>query len=83
MAFGNRLGVKLCSGVSKEEAFAPAYGSILAEVSEEALATLDAAGIAYRKVGRVTDTGSIVWPLHSCKDGNCEATEAMMIKSSF
>ncbi len=63
MAFGNGLGVRLCAKVTKEEAFAPAYGSILAEIDEESFAALDAAGLTYRRIGRVTDTGSFFWKL--------------------
>ncbi len=81
MAFGNGLGVKLCGCVSMSDAFAPAYGSILAEVDEETLAVLDEAGLEYRKVGRVTDTGKIAWRM--AKDSDefmeiclCEAQKA-------
>ncbi len=40
MAFGNRLGVTICDCVSREALFAPAFGSILAEVSAEDAETL-------------------------------------------
>ena len=68
MAFGNRLGVKLCHKVTREEAFAPAYGSILAEIEEEKLAMLEEAQIPYRKVGRVNDSGTISWASKSCHE---------------
>lgn len=34
MAFGNKLGVRLCSSLPLEAYFAPEYGSIVAEISE-------------------------------------------------
>ena len=69
MAFGNRIGVKLCGKLTAGEAFKPSYGSILAEMDEEKLALLDEAGISYRKVGKTTDAGNIMWKLGGC----CEA----------
>ena len=53
MAFGNKLGVAFCKHKPKEFFFAPAYGEIVAEVAEEDLAKLDAAGVAYAKIGKV------------------------------
>ena len=84
MAFGNGLGFKLCGKVSYEEAMAPAYGSILAEIEEDKLAMLDAAGIAYRKVGKVTGDGSIVWKMGGgcCEDekrAECGNADAMVL----
>ncbi len=79
MAFGNRLGVKLCGKVTREEAFAPAYGSILAEIEEDKLAMLDEAGIAYRKVGRVNDSGKITWGRKPCHEAG--ADEGIMVLS--
>lgn len=37
MAFGNQIGVQITSGISKELLFTPEYGSLILEVSEEAL----------------------------------------------
>ncbi len=74
MAFGNGFGIRLCGKVSYEEAFAPAYGSILAEIDEDKLDVLDRAGLTYRKVGKVTDDGVFRWKLNSgcCDtDGAC------------
>ncbi len=68
MSFGNRIGAKLCGKVTMDEAFAPMYGSILAEMDEEKLAMLDACGIAYRKVGRTNDTGTLSWGRKSCHE---------------
>ncbi|MCH5252977.1 MAG: phosphoribosylformylglycinamidine synthase [Lachnospiraceae bacterium] len=53
MAFGNKLGAKFCKHKPKEYFFTPAYGEIVAELAEENLAKLDAAGVAYDKVGKV------------------------------
>lgn len=53
MAFGNKLGVAFCKHKPKEFFFAPAYGEIVAEIAEEDLAKLDAAGVAYAKIGKV------------------------------
>ena len=54
MGFGNKLGAKICAGCTSEEAlFAPAYGEILAEVTD--VAKLDAAGVSYYVVGEVTE----------------------------
>ena len=80
MAFGNGLGIRLCGKVSREEAFAPAYVSILAEIDEEKLAMLDEAGIAYRKVGKVTDNATFLWKMKSgCCNGGSESEEFMEI----
>lgn len=54
MAFGNGLGVTLDDTVAKEELFAPAYGEIIAEVSEEGLAAVKASGAAITILGKVT-----------------------------
>ena len=71
MAFGNGFGVRLCGKISKEEAFASAYGSILAEIDEEKLAMLDEAGLSYRKVGKVTDNAVFTWKMTpGCCSGN-------------
>ena len=54
MGFGNKLGAKICAGCTSEDAlFAPAYGEILAEVSD--VSKLDAAGVSYYVVGEVTE----------------------------
>ena len=60
MGFGNKLGAKICAGCTSEEAlFAPAYGEILAEVSD--VAKLDAAGVNYYVVGEVTEESAFVY----------------------
>ncbi len=53
MAFGNQLGVLINQKVGKEELFAPAYGSILAELKEEDLIKLDRINITYKIAGKV------------------------------
>ncbi len=53
MAFGNKLGAKFCHHKPIEYFFTPAYGEIVAEVAEEDVARLDAAGVAYDRIGKV------------------------------
>ncbi len=56
MAFGNKVGVDLCCGCSKESYFAKEYGAVIAEVSKEDLGKLDKAGVSYQKIGVVLET---------------------------
>ena len=57
MAFGNRLGVTLTDAVAAEELFAPAFGSIIAEMTAE-----DAAVLGFgRVVGTVTEQQAFVY----------------------
>lgn len=61
MAFGNKIGVKLCKKNTIKTAFEPAYGSILAEVSE-ACADEILNKISYaEKVGHTTDKATLAW----------------------
>ncbi len=53
MAFGNKLGAKFCKHRPKEYFFTPAYGEIIAEVSEDDLEKLNATGVVYEKMGKV------------------------------
>jgi phosphoribosylformylglycinamidine synthase len=53
MAFGNQLGVKIADSVTQEELFLPAYGDIIAEVSEADLEALKTYGVSYTVVGEV------------------------------
>ncbi|MBR6229109.1 MAG: phosphoribosylformylglycinamidine synthase subunit PurQ, partial [Eubacterium sp.] len=55
MAFGNKLGVKFCKHKELSYYFSRNYGEIVAEVAEEDLSKLDAAGIIYDRLGRVLD----------------------------
>lgn len=52
MAFGNKIGAKFCKHKPKEYFFTPGYGEIVAEIDEEDLAVLDAAGVLYEKIGK-------------------------------
>ena len=65
MAFGNGLGVKLEHNLDARDAFAPAFGDIIAEVPAECVGKL---GITYTVIGEVTDTkefayGNVTIPL--------------------
>lgn len=55
MAFGNRLGVKLCKEREKEEYFKAEYGSIIAEVSEEDIDTIRKAELSFGWVGTIQE----------------------------
>ncbi len=61
MAFGNGLGVELCSKLDVEELFAPAYGSIIAEITEVDLVKLGEAQIAYQQIGKVLSEAKFVY----------------------
>ncbi|ABX43703.1 phosphoribosylformylglycinamidine synthase subunit PurQ [Lachnoclostridium phytofermentans] len=56
MAFGNQLGVDFDPNLTDSDLFAPAYGDIVAEVSESDFVKLDALNVSYQMVGTVTDT---------------------------
>lgn len=56
MAFGNKLGIKLESGIDKTELFAPAWGNILFEVEEDKIPEL---GFSYISIGEVQDKALI------------------------
>ncbi len=51
MAFGNRLGVELNGELPPEDFFAPEFGTILAEISEDHLKQLS---IPYTRIGKVS-----------------------------
>jgi len=53
MAFGNQLGVDVSNKIDADELFAPAYGSIIAEIAEADLIKLEDAEVAYQKIGTV------------------------------
>ncbi len=67
MGFGNKLGVTIDSSVSRESLFAPAFGSIVAEVPVTAVDAVKEAfaeaGLsdACSLIGRVNDTKSFVY----------------------
>ena len=54
MAFGNKLGVKLEHNLDPRDAFAPAFGSIVAEVPAGKVVELS---ITYTEIGEVTVSG--------------------------
>ncbi|MDF2513678.1 MAG: phosphoribosylformylglycinamidine synthase, partial [Herbinix sp.] len=58
MAFGNKLGVQLFDNLSEDGLFLPGYGSIIAEMSQEAAQALSSNGFAAEEgyvIGTVTD----------------------------
>jgi phosphoribosylformylglycinamidine synthase len=58
MAFGNKLGVQLFENLSEDGLFLPGYGSIIAEMSQEAAQALSSNGFAAEEgyvIGTVTD----------------------------
>ncbi|MGN1165794.1 MAG: phosphoribosylformylglycinamidine synthase [Lachnospiraceae bacterium] len=55
MAFGNRMGVKIEHNVDERDLFAPAFGDIIAEVSDGKVGEL---GFEYTVIGEVTDDAS-------------------------
>ncbi len=61
MAFGNKIGVKFCKHKEKEYFFRPAYGEIVAEISESDLGLLDECGVCYDKIGKTIKEPSFVW----------------------
>ncbi len=54
MAFGNKLGVKLEHSLDPRDAFAPDFGSIIAEVPDGKVGELS---VAYTLIGEVTEDG--------------------------
>ena len=65
MAFGNKLGVTVNAGVSKEELFAPGFGNIVAEVKDEAkfMQLLKEAGMEgfSKEIAAVNDSETFVY----------------------
>lgn len=58
MSFGNGLGVKIDSSVSKEELFSKDYGSIIAEIAAEDVSKITA---TYKKIADITDSAEFVY----------------------
>lgn len=56
MAFGNKLGLKLCEDYPKEAWFQPDYGAVIAEISEEDSTILDTEALSYQKLAVVLKT---------------------------
>lgn len=55
MAFGNRLGVKVCEDVTKKELFENALGDILVELAPETLEAVRTSGHRHTVIGTVTE----------------------------
>jgi phosphoribosylformylglycinamidine synthase len=61
MAFGNKLGVEIEKNLPKKELFANGgLGEIVAEMSAEAVKTLDGTGLTYTVIGTVTEDAAFV-----------------------
>lgn len=61
MAFGNKIGVKICKKFDIKSAFAPSYGSIIAEVNNDDVnRILDMCSFAV-KAGHTTDKATFAW----------------------
>ncbi len=58
MAFGNRLGVKLEHNLDARDAFAPAFGDLIAEVPAEQVQSLS---VTYTVIGEVTEEPAFVY----------------------
>ena len=61
MAFGNKLGVVIDNEVTTDDLFANGIGDILAEVSADKLAELEASGIDYTVIGTVSEEPAFVY----------------------
>ncbi len=56
MAFGNRLGCEINADVDSKQLFSPAYGCIIATVPADKVSELEASGVAYETIGKVTES---------------------------
>jgi len=61
MAFGNQLGVEVSNEIDADELFAPAYGSIIAEIAESDLVKLEETQIVYQQIGTVLAEAKFVY----------------------
>ena len=61
MAFGNKLGVRIENGVTKDELFKNSLGGLLVEIPADKLSVLDERELDYDVVGTVTETPSFVY----------------------
>lgn len=61
MAFGNKLGVAFDTSLSFQHYFKPAYGAVVAEMSEADVSKLEKFGLDYEVVGTVTREGVFVY----------------------
>ena len=72
MAFGNRLGVTIGSGVPADVLFANGLGNIIAEIPADKLSVLDTAETEYTVLGTVTEKPEFV-----CGDAVISMDEAL------
>ncbi len=64
MAFGNKLGVQLHDNISEDSLFLPSYGSIIAEMSQEAAQMLSSEGFVAEEcgiIGTVTEKQEFIY----------------------
>lgn len=61
MAFGNKLGVAFDTSLPFQHYFKPAYGAVVAEMSESDVSRLADLGLDYEVVGTVTSEGAFVY----------------------
>ncbi|MCR4841269.1 MAG: phosphoribosylformylglycinamidine synthase, partial [Lachnospiraceae bacterium] len=61
MGFGNKIGAKLCRRLTLNDATAPLYGSVIAEVPEKFEEEILSACEYAEKVGHTVDTGNFEW----------------------
>ena len=59
MSFGNKIGMKFAEGICKEELFAPQYGSIIIEVSNDIDLEKSLSGVEYKVLGTTQIKASI------------------------
>ncbi len=60
MAFGNKLGVKVCDGVVAKDLFVNGIGDIIAEMSDAQIAEAKALGLEMKEIAVVTDDAAFV-----------------------
>ncbi len=68
MAFGNRLGAKLCNERDPKSYFLPEYGNLIAEVAREDIEKIEAAGVPFDWFGVVSEAaefkvGDVIVPM--------------------
>ncbi len=60
MAFGNRLGAELCNERDPKTYFMPEHGNLIAEVAQEDIKKIEAAGVAFDWFGTVSEAAEFV-----------------------
>jgi phosphoribosylformylglycinamidine synthase len=61
MAFGNKIGAKICMKYDIKSAFAPSFGSIIAEVDEKDVDEILNSCEYAKMAGHTTDKGTLAW----------------------